>query len=119
MKVDNEIKNEVVAMFHSYCNQLATLVNDQLFDGCRDWSWIGDEVGGMCDFEESDVLSPEDMVRILKHNISYDDYAAWREANLESISSRGSLACAMICLMRRILKKKIIHKNYIVNITFF
>lgn len=83
MKVDNEIKNMAVAMFHSYCNQLATLVNDQLFDGCRDWSWIGDEVGGMCDFEESDVLSPEDMVRILKHNISYDDYAAWREANLD------------------------------------
>lgn len=45
MKVDNAIKNMAVAMFHSYCNQLATLVNDQLFDGCRDWSWIGDEVG--------------------------------------------------------------------------
>lgn len=84
MKVDNEIKNKVVAMFHSYCNRLATLVNDQLFDGCRDWSWIGDEVGGTCDFEESDILNTEDMVRILKHNISYDDYAAWREANLNN-----------------------------------
>lgn len=50
MKVDNENKNMVVTMFHSYCNQLATLVNDQLFDGLRDWYWIGDDVGGTCDF---------------------------------------------------------------------
>lgn len=101
MKVDNEIKNMVVTMFHSYCNQLATLVNDQLFDGLRDWYWIGDDVGGTCDFEESDFLSPEDMVRILKSNISYDDYAAWETPILTmkniSISSRGSWGCGMIC----------------------
>lgn len=83
MKVDNEIKNMVVTRFHSYCNLLATLVNGQLFDGLRDWYWIGDDVGGTCDFEDSDFLSPEDMVLILKHNISYDDYAEWRNANLD------------------------------------
>ena len=84
MKVDNEIKNKVVTMFHSYCNQLATLVNDQLFDGCRKWYWIGDEVGGACDFEESDVLNPEDMVRIIESNMSYEEYAEWRDANLDN-----------------------------------
>ena len=84
MKVDNENKNMVVTMFHSYCNQLATLVNDQLFDGLRDWYWIGDEVGGACDFEESDVLNPEDMVRIIENNMSYDEYAEWRDANLDN-----------------------------------
>lgn len=84
MKVDNENKNMVVTMFHSYCNRLATLVNDQLFDGCREWYWIGDEVGGACDFEESDVLNPEDMVRIIENNMSYEEYAEWRDANLDN-----------------------------------
>ena len=84
MKVDNEIKNKVVTMFHSYCNQLATLVNDQLFDGCREWCWIGDEVGGACDFEETDVLNPEDMVRIIENNMTYDEYAEWRDANIDN-----------------------------------
>ena len=83
MKVDNEIKNKVVTMFHSYCNQLATLVNDQLFDGCRDWYWIGDDVGGTCDFEEADMLNPEDMVRIIENNMTYDEYAEWRDANID------------------------------------
>ena len=45
--------------------------------------WIGDEVGGACDFEETDVLNPEDMVRIIENNMSYDEYAEWREANLD------------------------------------
>ena len=84
MKVDNENKNKVVTMFHSYCNQLATLVNDQLFDGCRKWYWIGDEVGGACDFEETDVLNPEDMVRIIENGLTYDEYAEWRNANLDN-----------------------------------
>ena len=84
MKVDNEIKNKVVTMFQSYCNQLATLVNDQLFDGCREWYWIGDEVGGACDFEETDVLNPEDMVRIIENGLTYDEYAEWRDANLDN-----------------------------------
>ena len=83
MKVDNENKNMVVMMFHSYCNRLANLVNDQLFDGCRKWYWIGDEVGGACDFEETDVLNPEDMVRIIEDYMSYDEYVEWCEANLD------------------------------------
>ena len=84
MKVDNEIKNKVVTMFQSYCNQLATLVNDQLFDGCRKWYWIGDEVGGACDFEDCDVLNPEDMVRIIENGLTYDEYAEWRDANIDN-----------------------------------
>ena len=84
MKVDNEIKNKVVTMFHSHCNQLATLVNDQLFDGCGKWYWIGDEGGGACDFEETDVLNPEDMVRIIENGLTYDEYAEWRDANIDN-----------------------------------
>lgn len=73
----------VVRKFKKACDDLAELVNEQLFDGCREWYWIGDEVGGACDFEECDVLSPEDMVRIIENGLTYNEYAEWREANLD------------------------------------
>lgn len=74
---------EIVQQYKDSCNKLAEIVNMQLFDGCRNWYWIGDEVGGACDFEEVDVLNPEDMVRIIENNMSYDEYTEWRDANLD------------------------------------
>lgn len=73
----------VVRQFKKACDDLAELVNEQLFDGCREWYWIGDEVGGACDFEDCDVLNPDDMVRIIENGLTYDEYAEWREANLD------------------------------------
>lgn len=74
----------VVRKYKKACDELAELVNEQLFDGCREWYWIGDEVGGACDFEDCDVLNPEDMVRIIENDMDYDDYAEWRNANLDN-----------------------------------
>lgn len=74
----------VVREFKKACDDLAELVNMQLFDGCREWYWIGDEVGGACDFEGTDVLNPEDMVRIIENGLTYDEYAEWRNANLDN-----------------------------------
>ena len=74
--------NKIIKQYKDSCNELAELVNMQLFDGCREWYWIGGEVGGACDFEEADVLNPEDMVRILENGLTYDEYAEWRDANL-------------------------------------
>ena len=71
-------------MFHNACNLLATLVNEQLFEGSRSWYWVADDIGGLCDFEETDVLNPEDMVRIIENGLTYDQYAEWREANLDN-----------------------------------
>ena len=79
----NKSQKETIELFRFACNSLATAVNKQLFDGCRKWYWIGDEVGGACDFEDCDVLNPEDMVRIIENDITYDQYAEWREANLD------------------------------------
>lgn len=76
--------NEVIKVYHDVCNKLAELVNSQLFDGCRKWYWICDEVGGVCDFEDSDVLDPEDMVRIIENGMSYDEYAEWNDANIDN-----------------------------------
>ena len=74
---------EIIQQYKDSCNKLAEIVNKQLFDGCRRWYWIGEEVGETCDFDECDVLNPEDMVRIIETGITYDQYAEWREANLD------------------------------------
>ena len=74
---------KIIKQYKDSCNDLAELVNMQLFDGCRKWYWIGDEVGGACDFEDCDVLNPEDMVRIIENGLTYDEYAEWRDANLD------------------------------------
>ena len=79
--MESQLK-KIIKQYKDSCNELAELVNMQLFDGCREWYWIGDEVGGACDFEEADVLNPEDMVRILENGLTYDEYAEWRDANL-------------------------------------
>ena len=76
-------QKETLELFRESCDRLAELVNQQLFDGCRKWYWIGDEVGGACDFEECDVLNPDDMVRIIENGLTYDEYAEWRDANLD------------------------------------
>ena len=83
-KKKRELGRPIVAMFHNSCNLLAALVNKQLFEGSRSWHWVADEVGGMCDYEDCDFLSPEDMVRIIEHHLTYDEYAEWRNANLDN-----------------------------------
>ena len=80
----NKSQKETIELFKTACNCLAELVNMQLFDGCRKWYWIGDEVGGVCDFDCIDVLNPEDMVRIIENGLTYDEYAEWRDANIDN-----------------------------------
>ena len=84
MKKLNKSQKKTVELFRVACDGLAASVNQQLFDGCRKWYWIGDEVGGLCDFEDCDVLKPEDMVRIIENNMTYDEYAEWRDANIDN-----------------------------------
>lgn len=81
-KKKREMGRSAVSMFHNACNLLAELVNAQLFEGSRAWYWVAGDVGGLCDFEDCDFLSPEDMVRIIEHEMTYDEYAEWRDANL-------------------------------------
>lgn len=84
MKKNNKIKQaDAVQRFKDACNDIAEAVNKQLFDGSRKWYWIGDDVGGACDYEEADILNPDDMVRIIENRTTYNEYAEWRDANLD------------------------------------
>lgn len=80
----NKQQQEIVKAYHKACDDLARAVNTQLFDGFRSYYWIGDDIGGVCDFEDSDVLNAEDMARVLLYGITYEQYAEWRDANLDA-----------------------------------
>lgn len=83
-KTDKNVEiGRALANFDTACRDLVNLVNDQLFESSRSPYWVADEVGGICDFGDTDFLTPEEMVLILKHGVSYDDYVEWREANLD------------------------------------
>ena len=84
MKKVKKSQLDTVEQYKKSCNELAELVNQQLFDGCRKWYWRGDDVGGVCDFECVDILNPEDMLRIIENGLTYDEYAEWRNANLDN-----------------------------------
>ena len=84
MKKVKKSQLDTVEQYKKSCNELAELVNQQIFDGCRKWYWIGDDVGGVCDFECVDILNTEDMLRIIENGLTYDEYAEWRNANLDN-----------------------------------
>lgn len=73
----------VVCQFKKACDDLAEAINKQLFDDSREWSWVGNQVGGICDFEEVDLLNPEEMVLIIENHLTYEEYSEWRYANLD------------------------------------
>ena len=75
---------KVIKQFKDACNDLAEQVNKQLFDGSRKWYWVGDEVGGVCDFDDCDILKPEDMVLILEENVPFEVYDEWSTANYDN-----------------------------------
>lgn len=77
--------------FKGACNVLAELVNNQLFEIPRDWYWVGGKPGGVCDFGDTDFLTPEDMVLLLEHKYTYNQYVEWREVNLRH-SEKGFIS---------------------------
>ncbi len=86
MKKNNKTMTatDAVQRFKDACNDLAEAVNKQLFEDSRTWYWVADVVGDVCDFEDSDFLNPEDMVLIIENQMTYSEYAAWRDANLDN-----------------------------------
>lgn len=91
-KTDKNVEiGRALANFDTACRDLVNLVNDQLFESSRSPYWVADEVGGICDFGDTDFLTPEEMVLILKHGVSYDDYVEWREANIKYGDTKGRI----------------------------
>ena len=84
MEKENGKNLLAVQIYKDSCKRIANIVNEQLFDSCREWSWVCDEVGGLCDFEDTDAISIEDMVCIVENGVDYDEYVEWREANLNN-----------------------------------
>lgn len=71
-----------VVNYWDACERLANVINEQLFDDSRDPYWIGGVCGGLCDFGDTDFLTPEEMALIIQDKVTYEQYVEWREANL-------------------------------------
>lgn len=75
--------------FEIACDELAKLISKHLFHQARDWYWVDDIVGGICDFDGTDSLTPEEMVLILNNDVDYEEYAEWRDANIKHGGTKG------------------------------
>lgn len=71
-----------VVNYWDACEKLVDIINEKLFDDSRDPYWIGGVCGGLCDFGDTDFLTPEEMALIIQDKVTYEQYAEWREANL-------------------------------------
>lgn len=75
-----------VVNYWDACERLVKITNKQLFEGSRQTYWIGGVCGGLCSFDDTDFLSPEKMALIIRHEVTYEQYAEWREANFANES---------------------------------
>lgn len=73
-----------VANYWDACERLVEITNKQLFEGFRSTYWVGGVCGGLCCFDDTDFFSPEEMALIIRYEVTYEQYAEWREANLAS-----------------------------------
>ena len=76
----NDIR--AVVNYWDACEKLVDIINEKLFDDSRDPYWIGGVCGGLCDFGDTDFLTPEEMTLIIRYEVIYEQYAEWREDNL-------------------------------------
>lgn len=78
-------RDAVIESFVCACDDLAELVNQQLFDGLADWDWIGvgmGVVGGCCDFNGEYMLTPDEMFVIVMSGITFKEFSEWWDWNL-------------------------------------
>lgn len=102
---------QAIADFAHACDELARQVNHRLFEDSRNWYWVANSVGGSCDFGDTDFLTPDEMVLILEHHLTYDEYADWRDANINNIERTGFINLqSWIVGLRHVILEKIRHK---------
>lgn len=78
-----QVKKWNISAYREACENLKDAVNEQLFEGGRSPYWIGDEVGGLCDFEGYIILSATDMVLIIEHDLTYEQVSEWINAGVD------------------------------------
>ena len=76
-------KNQVLTSYRKACDMLVGAVNERLFEGFRSPYWVADIVGGVCNFDDTDFFTPNEMALILQNDVTYEQYAEWREARIE------------------------------------
>ena len=66
----NKKKQDAIKKYKDACNLLASIVNDQLFNGCRDWYWVCDSLDAIEILMEAErefgVVIPDDRIEHIK-----------------------------------------------------
>ena len=66
----NKKTQDAIKKYKDTCNLLASIVNDQLFDGCRDWYWVCDSLDAIEILMEAErefsVVIPDDRIEHIK-----------------------------------------------------
>ena len=88
--MNKDLNKYNINIYRAACENLKEAVNNQLFEGGRTPYWIGDEVGGLCDFEEYMILSTTDMVLIIENNLTYEQVSEWINAGVDYNRERES-----------------------------
>ena len=81
--MNKDLNKYIINIYRAACENLKGAANEQLFEGGRRPYWIGDEVGGLCDFEEYMILSTTDMVLIIEHDLTYEQVSEWINAGVD------------------------------------
>lgn len=81
-----EVLGNPLRMYQEGCDTLARMVADRLFDGVP-YYWVGDVVGGIADFGDTNFLSMEDIAYVVEGNVTYEEYEKYNEFRLNMPST--------------------------------
>lgn len=98
--------SDFISVIKSNLNGLCELVNEQLFEGCREWYWVGEHHGGICCFDDTDYLNVEDMILIIEQEVTYEHYSSWHNAELDHPKQHINLRSWLMGARHEMLRNK-------------
>ena len=75
---------DLVRKYKDTCAEIADAVAIRLFPTTRQHKWVGDRIGGICDFGNANFLTMGDMVLILETDMDPKGFFEWSAANEEN-----------------------------------
>ena len=76
-------RNAAVKRYRDACEILRTTLRDMYFPENDRSYWIGDDIGGLCDFGDTSIISASDIALLIEKNVSYDSFDEWANAGLD------------------------------------
>lgn len=76
-------KKELRRKYNDACNAyLSALLEKWQLTGYH--FWIGDEIGGLCNMPDDNVISMQDIIYCIENDISYNEFIKWIDYNVDA-----------------------------------